>query len=71
MDPVALARWTGVLNKVAEEVEWIASEHKIGSILRIFIAERHGGFRVGPGQALRTLVRQLGLDIRLADISAG
>jgi tripartite-type tricarboxylate transporter receptor subunit TctC len=61
MDPIALAKWIEVLNKVSKNAEWIESEAKIGSIPRILSPQDTEIFVAGQVKLYERLARELGL----------
>ena len=64
MDPAALAKWTEVLSKISKDIEWLASEGKIGSIPRILSPQDTESFVSGQVKLYERLIGQLGLEIK-------
>jgi tripartite-type tricarboxylate transporter receptor subunit TctC len=63
MDPVALAKWTEVLRRVANDPVWIAGEEKIGSIPRILPPRETEAFVADQFKVYEQLGKQLNLEL--------
>ena len=63
MDPIALAKWTEVLRRVANDPVWIAGEEKIGSIQRILPPRETEAFVADQFKVYEQLGKQLNLEL--------